>query len=212
VKLRERFAGLGWRAPTTLVLSLLGLADAGFLTWGHYFDQGAITNSCKSTFGGVSHGIINCGLVTTGSWSNVFGIPVAVLGAVFFVFMVAVNLPWGWRTPSIWVARSRLAATVAGVCFVVFLVAIEALVKHAICIYCTGVHLLTFALFLIVSTGWQDTGWAKFVDSYDAGLEQERAAELDEPEEDELTPSPAAVNRRAPRAPRSERKKATAGR
>jgi uncharacterized membrane protein len=44
---------------------------------------------------------------------------------------------------------------------VVYLVYQEALVLHTICLWCTGVHVLTFAMFLIIITGWEDTGYAQ---------------------------------------------------
>jgi hypothetical protein len=32
---------------------------------------------------------------------------------------------------------------------------------HTICPWFTGVHVLTFAMFLVVITGWEDTGYAQ---------------------------------------------------
>lgn len=199
---------LGWRPITTFVLSLVGLGLAAFLTWGHYFDQAAISRSCSMTFGSVSHGVINCGAVTTSSWSSILGIPVALYGLVFFVFMTAALSPWAWKSPSLLLARLRLAASIAGVVMVVYLIGVEALAVHAICIYCTGIHIAMFAIFLIVVTGWQDTGWARFVAAYDEeiALEQERLA-LEEPEEEPPAGDGQRADRRKPRASRSERKK-----
>ncbi|MDA8039214.1 MAG: vitamin K epoxide reductase family protein [Actinomycetota bacterium] len=202
--------GLGWRVSTTLLLSLAGLGLAGFLTWGHYFDQGAISNSCKGAFGAVSGGAIDCGAVTTSSWSMILGVPVALWGAIFFVFMVAINSPPAWRSPSIWVARLRLAASATGIAFVVYLVAVELLAVRKICIYCTGVHLIMFALFIVVTTGWADTGWSRFVAAYDAGQPEDEEEDGLEDEED-YTAVPV-VSRKVPRAPRSERKRMGAGR
>ena len=50
-------------------------------------------------------GAINCEKVTTSPQSYVFGIPVAMLGLVFFVPMLVLCLPAAWRSPtggSIW--------------------------------------------------------------------------------------------------------------
>ena len=73
----------GW-GRTAFVLSVLGLADAAYLTAEHF--QGSIP-SCPAT------GVINCAKVTTSPESYVLHIPVAVLGLVFFAGMVAVNVP-----------------------------------------------------------------------------------------------------------------------
>jgi uncharacterized membrane protein len=99
--------------------------------------------------------------VTTSAESVVFGIPVAVLGLVFFVPMLVLSLPWAWRTPRRYVARARLAASVVGIGFVFYLLYAELFEVHYICIWCTSVHILTFLLFVVVATGWDDAtaGW-----------------------------------------------------
>jgi uncharacterized membrane protein len=73
-----------------------------------------------------------------------------VLGLAFFVFMVAVNSPWGWRAPWPAVHWARLGSVVVGIAFVLYLVWAELFRINAICLYCTGVHVLTFILFGLV--------------------------------------------------------------
>lgn len=146
-----------WRPLATTLLSLVGLALAAFLTWGHYFDQHAITSTCPL---GTSSGVVDCGAVTTSPESVILGLPVALYGLVYMVVMLLASLPAAWRSPSLWLARGRVALAVAGMGFVLYLVAVEFLVVHHICLYCTGVHVVEFALFLLVVTGWYDTGWA----------------------------------------------------
>ena len=127
----------------TLIVSLLGLADAAYLTYQHF--------SQSSTFAGCSEkGAINCEAVTTSAWSHVGIFPVSVLGLAFFAFMVAVNSPWGWRAPWPAVHWARLASVVVGIVFVLYLVWAELFRINAICLYCTGVHVLTFILFGLV--------------------------------------------------------------
>ncbi|HUZ55421.1 MAG TPA: vitamin K epoxide reductase family protein [Streptosporangiaceae bacterium] len=127
----------------TLIVSLLGLADAAYLTYQHF--------SQSTTFAGCSEkGAINCEAVTTSAWSHVGIFPVSVLGLAFFVFMVAVNSPWGWRAPWPAVHWARLASVVVGIVFVLYLVWAELFRINAICLYCTGVHVLTFILFGLV--------------------------------------------------------------
>ncbi len=97
----------------------------------------------------------------TSPQSVIFGIPVPIYGLAFFVAMTALSLPAAWRSRSPWLARARLAAVVVGIGTVIYLISQEALTLHAICLWCTSVHVLTFALFLIVITGWDDTGYAQ---------------------------------------------------
>jgi uncharacterized membrane protein len=128
---------------TALVLSLLGLADSTYLTITHFQTQ---LLACSS------HGAINCAAVTTSAQSVVFHIPVAFLGLAFYVAMTAINLPPLWKTSDVRVAWLRLAMIVSGIGFVLYLVYAELFLIKAICEYCTGVHIVTFALFILIVT------------------------------------------------------------
>jgi uncharacterized membrane protein len=136
-----RWSG-GGLAFTTMVVSLLGLADATYLTYQH-FSQSAFAGCAES-------GAVNCEAVTTSPESHVAGIPMAVLGLAFFAFMVAVNSRWGWKAPWAFVHWARLASVVAGIVFVLYLIWAELFRINAICLYCTGVHILTFILFALI--------------------------------------------------------------
>lgn len=130
-----------WAWPVTLPVSLLGLGLATYLTYVHYTDPTQL--ACSDT------GTVNCLKVTTSSQSEIFGhIPVAVTGAAYFLVMTALVTPWAWRVVNPWLSRVRLAGAVAGIGMVVYLVFVEAVQLKALCLYCTGVHILTFLLFL----------------------------------------------------------------
>ncbi|HUO47597.1 MAG TPA: vitamin K epoxide reductase family protein [Acidimicrobiales bacterium] len=130
-----------WWGISAFVLSLLGLGEAIYLTIEHF--QGGIP-SCPAT------GVINCAKVTTSPQSYVLHIPVALLGLLFFVAMVVVNVPPLWRIGWRWVAWLRLAMVTTGLGMVVYLVAAEVFSIKAICLWCTGVHVITVALFVLV--------------------------------------------------------------
>lgn len=147
---RERGAGrlgaAGWRPITALVLSILGLADSAYLTYEHFTGNHSLVCSSNS--------VVNCEKVTEGSWSYIHlhfvQIPVALLGLVFFVAMLALNLPAMWRSTLEWIAWVRLAAVGIGMLSVLLLLYRELYEAKAICLYCTGVHLVTFVLFIVV--------------------------------------------------------------
>jgi uncharacterized membrane protein len=147
-----------WRPVTATIVSLLGLAVATYLTYSHYSNPSESLLTCPG--GGLGGGAIDCQAVLTSGYSTIFGLPVALYGAVFFLFMTFMNLPVMWHSQSLLVARLRLAAAAAGMAMVLYLVSIELLEVHKICIWCTSVHVLQFILFLLVITGWYDTGWA----------------------------------------------------
>ena len=130
-----------WWGLTAFVLSVLGLADSVYLTIEHF--QGSIP-SCPAT------GVINCAKVTTSPESYVVHIPVAVLGLAFFAGMVVVNLPMLWRVGLRPLAWLRMAMVTVGLGMVVYLVSAEVFTIRAICLWCTAVHLITVALFVLV--------------------------------------------------------------
>jgi uncharacterized membrane protein len=145
---------------TALVLSLLGLADSTYLTITHFQKQ---ILKCSAT------GVINCLKVTTSPQSVVFHVPVAILGLAFFVAMTLVNLPPLWRTHDVRVAWLRLAMAVTGIGFVIYLVYCELFIIRAICEYCTGVHIVTLVLFILIVTTFPSMLPQRDVEWDDAG-------------------------------------------
>ena len=132
-----------WIQLTALVLSLAGLGVSIYLTIVHFTSPKILICSANGT--------INCEKVLSSSQAMVFGVfPVAVLGLAFYVFMVAINSPWAWRSqlPIIWWAR--LAGAVTGMGFVLYLVYAELIQIGNICLWCTSVHVITFLLFVLL--------------------------------------------------------------
>ncbi|HEY0495583.1 MAG TPA: vitamin K epoxide reductase family protein [Kutzneria sp.] len=134
-----------WLVVSTLVLSLAGLAVAIYLTISHYTDNAALVCQVNA--------VIDCAQVTSSPQSVVLGIPVAVLGLVYFVPMTVLTSPWAWRSELPAVRWLRLAGVGVGLLFVVYLVAVELAVIGKICEWCTGVHVITIALFALVVVG-----------------------------------------------------------
>jgi uncharacterized membrane protein len=128
-----------WMQFLTFGLALAGLGVSIYLTVAH-FTESALAG-CSET------GTINCTKVTTSPQSYVFGIPVAVLGLVFYVVAVALMSPWAWRSARREIHLIRLASLVVGIGFVLYLVYAELFIIGAICLYCTSVHAITFLLF-----------------------------------------------------------------
>jgi len=131
-----------WLRWSTFALAILGLAASAYLTYTHYSDSALA--GCTETSGAV-----NCTKVTTSPQSVVFGIPVAVLGLAFYVFLVAIMSPYAWRSGRREVALARMASLVVGLGFVLYLIYAELYQIGAICLYCTSVHVITFLLFVL---------------------------------------------------------------
>jgi len=126
----------------TLLLSLIGIGVSTYLTIEHY--DTSLTLSCPA------NGTINCLQVTSSTYSKLAGVPVALLGLLFFVALAATFLPplsrWAYMD------EARFAAASVGTLFVLYLVWAELFRIDAICLWCTGVHVLT--LVLLGTTSW----------------------------------------------------------
>jgi uncharacterized membrane protein len=129
---------------TALVLALLGLADSTWLTIVH-FSVNLLSASCPAS------SVDNCVTVTTGPWSHPFGVPVAFLGLAFYVVFTVINLPYFWKSKDVRVHWLRALMSLTGVGFIFYLIYVELFLAKVICIYCTGVHIVTFALFVLIA-------------------------------------------------------------
>lgn len=134
-----------WLPATSVILAVVGLAIAGYLTFEHY--TASTTLACSDS------GVVNCLKVTTSAQSKVFGVPVVLPGLVFFAAMIVWCLPVAWRDPRPAIRYGRIAAALAGVGFVFYLLYAELFVIDNICLWCTGVHVVTLALFAVVLFG-----------------------------------------------------------
>jgi uncharacterized membrane protein len=140
---QRRAAAPFWLQITTWLVAMAGLGVSIYLTIAHF---------TESTLAGCSEsGLVNCTKVTTSPQSYVFGIPVAVLGLAFYLFAVAAMSPWAWRSRRREVHIVRLASTVVGIGFVLYLIYAELFIIGSICLYCTSVHVLTFVLFALTA-------------------------------------------------------------
>lgn len=124
-----RSAYLSW------ALALIGLGISIYLTYEHYTGNKSL--SCPAT------GAVDCVKVTTSQWSMIAGVPVAVFGLVFFVGMVVLCAPWVWAIRLPVLDTLRLAGSIVGILTALYLVWIELFRVDAICLWCTGVHIIT---------------------------------------------------------------------
>ena len=134
-----------WLAPLSLIWCVLGLAVAAYLTYEHY--TGSTTLACPAS------GAIDCAKVTSSAWSSILGIPVAPLGLVFFGVMFVLCLPSLLRRRSMALDVARLGFCGIGLVMAFYLLWAELFQIHAICLWCTAVHILTFLLFVTLLFG-----------------------------------------------------------
>lgn len=107
-----------------LVASLIGFVDALYLTIEHFR---GVAPPCSILKG--------CEVVTTSVYSQIFGIPVALLGAVYYlVFFIAAlaYLDSKNERSIIWLSRFSVFGFLASVYFVF----LQLVVLKALCLYC----------------------------------------------------------------------------
>jgi uncharacterized membrane protein len=126
-----------------LVLCVAGLGVATYLTIQHF--SSSLSLSCPNT------GRINCEKVTSSKYSHVAGIPVAVLGLVYFVVALPLFSPQAWRSAAPAIRLARVGWVAVGLLTVFYLVWAEFFGVSAICLWCTSVHAITFLLFCLVA-------------------------------------------------------------
>jgi uncharacterized membrane protein len=132
-----------WQAIVTPLLCVIGLGLSLYTLWVHYH-PGAL--ACFDA------GPVDCQAVLTSAQSVIIGIPLPFFGIAFFVTMGGLCLPWSWGSVHPVVAWTRLVLSMVGIGSVLYLVSIELFAVKKICLWCSGVHLVTFALFVIIAT------------------------------------------------------------
>jgi uncharacterized membrane protein len=136
-----------WRSLTLMGIALAGIGVSVYVTILHYAHVAPV---CSGS------GFVQCQTVLTSPQSVFLGIPVPVYGLVFFVAMFVACIPKLWLTTLWWVPWIRLGMSVIGILFALRLVYEEFYVIRHLCLWCTGAHVLSFAMFVIIVTGWED--------------------------------------------------------
>lgn len=120
-----------------LVAGLAGAAVSIYLTVLHFV---GVVPGCPIT------GPINCDAVLTSPYAVIAGtsVPTSAAGIVWFAISAAL-----WTRPVGWM---NLNWSTLGLVTVLYLVYIEIVRIGAICLWCTGAHLLVVAIFLLALT------------------------------------------------------------
>jgi len=122
-----------------IVLSAAGLAISGYsLAHKTSFVSGAFC-TISATF--------NCDLVNKGPYSEIFGIPVALIGILGYLFLGA-SAALAWRNPNDpGYLLFLLLASIGGLGFSGYLTGIEAFVLHAWCLLCLTSQAIILLIF-----------------------------------------------------------------
>ncbi len=152
-----------------LVLALAGMADAIYLTLVHYNDQ--ISLACPQ------NAVFNCAHVITSKYSYVPGtsLPISLPGLAWCLVVAALALTGLFLgNEQRWLRITQFAWTLLGLLTVLYLVYVEIVLLHNICIWCTVLHALILLMFLLALVRlparseredelWEDEGMGEVV-------------------------------------------------
>jgi len=126
------------------VLAIAGLGISSYLTYTHWADATIVCG-----------GLGNCNLVNNSEYAELAGIPVALLGALNYLTLVALALVWLWWRPSglAWPVMAFWGLSLFGTLYSAYLTYVELFVLEAICVYCVASAGIILAC-LLISTGW----------------------------------------------------------
>ncbi|VVA44464.1 Dihydroorotate dehydrogenase (quinone) [Candidatus Roizmanbacteria bacterium] len=128
-----------------ILLSLLGIADATYLTFEHY--RQVIPPCTVNRFLPIAS---DCGKVLNSSYSIAFGVPLAVFGIIqYSLLLIAIILLAIYRKKifTYWLILQSLV----GAIFSMYFMYIQIGILKSICIYCTLSAFISFIIFFLVS-------------------------------------------------------------
>lgn len=130
--------GRVWAIP---LLSLIGLGIAIYLA---YVEVTQVEAVCGP--------IGQCNLVQSSSYARIMGIPIAVLGVLFYLTVIAlwVVQPYVSRQWANLLALGLIGLTLMGTIFSIYLTLLEIFVIHAICAWCISSAVISTLLMLFV--------------------------------------------------------------
>lgn len=152
------FLRRNWQAVVVAVMAVVGIGIGAYLTTEHY---AKVEPFCPTV------GPINCASVLRSQYSVVpltgssaSGVPITVPGGLFFLAsgVLAVLMlvaAYRGRPEPAWLRPALALWSLAGLLFVLYLVFAEIVLIRNICLWCTGVHILTLLTFVLALSLWQ---------------------------------------------------------
>jgi uncharacterized membrane protein len=127
-----------------LALAIVGAGTAVYLTTVHYEQVPLLCSS---------QGLVNCERVTSSSYSVVPGttLPITIPGLAWFIVSGLLAFR-GLRSSQRWIRQAQLAWAILGILTVLYLVYVELVILHTICLWCTVVHVIIFGSLLMAIT------------------------------------------------------------
>ncbi len=149
----------GWFAPDRRgpfwlgAIAVVGFGVSVYLTTIHYAHVAPI---CSDS------GFVNCSLALNSVYSVVPGtsVPITVPGMAWFLVSLGLAASQWARPGRQAVVRAHLLWACLGMLSVFYLIFVELVELHAICAWCSSVHLMILLTLLITAWRWQTARYA----------------------------------------------------
>ena len=122
-----------------IAFAIVGIIDSGYLTYSHYTET---LVECSI------EGLNGCEDVLDSKYATVFGVPLSLLGVLFYSMVLGFILFYKKTNFDI-LRKALLIITTVGILVSSFLVYIQLFVLNAICLYCMGSATISTILFIL---------------------------------------------------------------
>ena len=126
-----------WFVWGFIALSFTGFLDSSYLTAKHFLGE---TPNCSFLKG--------CATVTTSQYSEIWGIPIALIGASYYLLILILSIAY-LDTKNLKILKLTVFLTPLGFLTSLFLVYLQLFVLNAICLYCIISALTSTSLFVL---------------------------------------------------------------
>ncbi|GAB4531378.1 MAG: hypothetical protein Kow0063_10570 [Anaerolineae bacterium] len=136
-----------WRLWLMRLLTLGGMGVSAYLTWAHLANQSVACGQSQ-----------DCDIVQQSVYSEVGGIPVALLGLLAYTALFVLSLLYG-RLPQPlddYIPLAIFGISLIGVLYSAYLTYLELFVIYAICRWCVTSAIIITAIFLLSLPGLMD--------------------------------------------------------
>jgi uncharacterized membrane protein len=129
-----------WWFLVIAILSFAGMIVSAVSLQRHYAKSATAFCDFRQMF--------NCDIVNRSEYSEVQGIPVAAIGMLGYATLLFLSTFWNSRTTT---PNRLLAATIAGLCFALYLTYVEAYELKTWCILCVASQVMIFLITVVAA-------------------------------------------------------------
>lgn len=136
------------RQATLVILNLIAIPVTGYLTYMHFDEEASDFCNFGASF--------DCDIVNKSPWSELFGIPVAILGLITYMILLFFAIRGLCKDQSKLIPYLTLFVA-GGVAFSLYLTYIEAFVLETFCIFCVIQQIIILIQLVIYASLWKLT-------------------------------------------------------